>query len=172
MLIYHVSLRLEVSSQLIEHCLAWFWTISSFWVVWIWKGFNMLDIHRLRDQRTLNVAVHGLGGQLCELQLTADWPLRCLGGYGRREDPSHAEASNYRSWANPTFVLNQNNPAGHDCYEVFLSATLRFVDRFQPGEVWGTSKQHTTKTHHKSKFLHPSQIKYRNNPAQKTSIAS
>lgn len=130
MLIYHVSLRLEVSSQLIEHCLAWFWTISSFWVVWIWKGFNMLDIHRLRDQRTLNVAVHGLGGQLCELQLTADWPLRCLGGYGRREDPSHAEASNYRSWANPTFVLNQNNPAGHDCYEVFLSPTLRFVDRF------------------------------------------
>lgn len=48
----------------------------------------MLDIHRLRDQRTLNVAVHGLGGQLCELQLTADWPLRCLGGYGRREDPT------------------------------------------------------------------------------------
>ena len=84
----HVSLRLEVSSQLIEHCLAWFWTISSFSVVWIWKGFNMLDIPRLPDQRTLNVAVHGLGGQLCELQLTADWPLRCLGAYGRREDPT------------------------------------------------------------------------------------
>lgn len=48
----------------------------------------MLDIRHLPDLRTLNVAVNGLSGQLCELQLTADWPLWCLGGYGRREDPS------------------------------------------------------------------------------------
>ena len=85
----HLPCKLTTGSIIsADWTLAWFWTISSFWVVWIWKGFNMLDIHRLRDQRTLNVAVHGLGGQLCELQLTADWPLRCLGGYGRREDPT------------------------------------------------------------------------------------
>ena len=120
-----------------------------FSIVWIWMRFSMLDIHHLPDLRTLHVAVHGLGGQLCELELTADWPLRYLGFCPWEEGSiSHLDASNYISQLSKPNILVK--PKQSCCtwllWSFFLSPTLRFVNRFQPGEVelaWASFFNHS-----------------------------